>query len=372
MGKIKRIKIKSNRKFIEPGISPGLIRLSENALKPKITVYSYNAEKYITEEIANTHELELHLSQYASLTHWVDIRGLGDAKMLEYIGKKHKIHQLVLEDIVDTHQRPKLDEYDDYLFSTSRKLYLNQQLEVENEQMSFLLMPKVLISFQENYSSCTAPVIQRLKGGKGNIRSSGPSYMMYALMDVIIDEYFTLMNKLGEELETIEELLNHRPDKTVMFQAQVIKRAMIMIRRAAWPERDKINDMLRSSSPLITTETKTFLRDTYDHSMQVIDLVESSKDIATGLIEMNLSIVSNRMNEIMKVLTIISSIFIPLTFIAGVYGMNFAYNDPETGKILHHNMPELYAENGYSYTLAVMLIIALLQLVYFWRRGWLK
>jgi len=147
---------------------------------------------------------------------------------------------------------------------------------------------------------------------------------------------------------------------------------MISIRRAVWPERDKINDPLRSENPLITKETKTFLRDTYDHSMQIIDLVESYRDITTGLIDMNLSFISNRMNEIMKVLTIISSIFIPLTFIAGVYGMNFAYQDPETGKTLHRNMPELYLENGYLYTMGAMLLIALLQIVYFWRKGWLN
>ena len=147
---------------------------------------------------------------------------------------------------------------------------------------------------------------------------------------------------------------------------------MITIRRAVWPERDKLNDLIRTDTPLITAETKTFLRDTYDHSMQIIDLVESYRDITTGLIDMNLSFISNRMNEIMKVLTIISSIFIPLTFIAGVYGMNFAYQDPDTGEILHKNMPELYLHNGYLYTLGAMLLIAVLQVIYFWRKGWLN
>lgn len=145
-----------------------------------------------------------------------------------------------------------------------------------------------------------------------------------------------------------------------------------MIRRAAWPERDKINDMIRSESKLFNKQTKTFLKDTYDHCMQVIDLVESYKDVTTSLIDMNLSFISNRMNEIMKVLTIISSIFIPLTFIAGVYGMNFAYQDPKTGKVLQNNMPELYSENGYVYTMGVMVLIALVQMVYFWRKGWLS
>ena len=372
MGKIKHIKVKANRERIVSGASPGVLSISSDALKPKITIYSYSPEEFISEEIVDFNHFEDHLKKYQKLTHWVNIRGLGDIKMLEFFGAKFKVHPLVLEDILDTHQRPKLDEYDEYLFSISRKLYLNQDMEIENEQMSFLLMPNILISFQENYNSCAEPVIQRLKGGKGNIRKGGASYIMYALMDLIIDDYFTLLNKLGRELETIEEIIYRRPDKAVVFQTQEIKRALIMIRRCDLPERDKINDMLRSLSPLIREETKTFLRDTYDHSMQVIDLVESFKDIATGLIEMNFSIVSNRMNEIMKVLTIISSIFIPLTFIAGVYGMNFAYQDPETGKILHANMPELYAQNGYIYTIAGMLFIAVLQVLYFWRKGWLK
>ena len=157
-----------------------------------------------------------------------------------------------------------------------------------------------------------------------------------------------------------------------MFQTQNIKREMIMIRRAAWPERDKINDMIRSDSGLINKTTKTYLKDTYDHCMQIIDLVENYKDLTTSLVDMNLSLISHRMNEIMKVLTIISSIYIPLTFIAGIYGMNFAKQDPLTGKMLNNNMPELYMEHGYVYTMIGMLLIAILQMIYFWRKGWLN
>jgi magnesium transporter len=195
---------------------------------------------------------------------------------------------------------------------------------------------------------------------------------MYALMDIILDNYFFLINRFGEELDTLEERLYRRPDKSITIEAQEIKRAFITVRRAAWPERDKINDMLRSTSPLITDHTKLFLKDVYDHSMQIIDLVESYKEITSSLIDMYLSFVSNRTNQVMKVLTIISSIFIPLTFIAGVYGMNFAYQDPATGKILHNNMPELYAENGYLYTWIVMAVIAIAQLIFFWHKGWFR
>jgi len=257
------------------------------------------------------------------------------------------------------------------LFTVSRYLYINDEQEIVNDQLSFLTLPQMVFSFQPAYTDCFKPVVNRLRSDKGSFRTGGSSYMLYALMDLVVDEYFEVINRLGDELETLEELLYRRPEKSMMFDIQSIKRSMITIRRAVWPERDKINDLIRSESPLITRETKTFLRDTYDHSMQIIDLVESYRDITTGLIDMNLSVISNRMNEIMKVLTIISSIFIPLTFIAGVYGMNFAYQDPETGKILGKNMPELYSENGYIYTLGAMLIIALLQIIYFWRKGWL-
>ncbi|MGB4774636.1 MAG: magnesium/cobalt transporter CorA [Daejeonella sp.] len=372
MAKIRRIKIKAQKYIPLPGASPGALQLYEGALKPKITAYAYDLKNYIIREILNTAQLDDFFDEHSSFHCWVDIRGLGDLDLLNYIKNKFNIHNLVLEDITNIQQRPKLDEHDGYLFATSRMLYLNEDLEIENKQISYLLFRKVLISFQEDYNNCIEPVINRLAGGKGTIRTGGSSYLMYALMDVIIDNYFALIYKLGEELETIEELLYRKADKLLMYQTQSIKRIMISIRRAAWPERDKLNDMIRTESRLITKETKTFLKDAYDHSMQIIDLVESYRDITASLIDMNLSFISNRMNEIMKVLTIISSIFIPLTFIAGVYGMNFAYQDPQTGKVLPNNMPELYAENGYVYTMLFMFVIAVLQVIYFWRRGWLS
>jgi magnesium transporter len=372
MAKIRRIHLKSRKYIPVPGNSPGSIQLYEGALSPQIKAYSYNDSEYHCETLGSIGDLDLHLKKYPGLTHWIHIRGIGEIGLYDYLEKKFNIHKLVLEDIANIQQRPKIDEYDNYVFAVSRMLYVDPDLEIANEQISFILLPDILISFQENYTDNTQSVVHRLEAGKGNIRLSGPSYMFYALMDVVVDNYFTLIYRLGEELETIEELLYRKPDKTLMYQTQAIKRAMIMIRRAVWPERDKINDIIRSDCGLISTHTKTFLKDTYDHCMQVIDLVESYKDITSSLIDINLSLISNRMNEIVKVLTIISSIFIPLTFIAGVYGMNFAYQDPKTGRILNHNMPELYSENGYIYTIAVMLFIALVQMIYFWRKGWLS
>ena len=372
MGKIKRIRVKPNNHRSKPGSSPGLLELLESDLKPKIIIHSFDDDHYEEAEIDNFPAIDAQLAKFPNYTHWIEVMGVGDKKLFEYLEQKFKIHKLILEDISSSRQRPKLDESEDYLFAISRSLFVNENMEVDNEQLSYLLFSNILISFQQSYTSFYEPVVNRLRTDKGTIRTSGSSYILYSLMDVIVDNYFELINRLGDELETLEELLYRRPQKSMMYDIQAIKRAMIFIRRAIWPERDKINDLIRSDSPLINKETKTFLRDTYDHTMQIIDLVESYRDITTGLIDMNLSIISNRMNQIMKVLTIISSIFIPLTFIAGVYGMNFAYEDPKTGEVLHRNMPELYEENGYVYTMLAMLLIAILQIIYFWRKGWLS
>jgi len=355
-----------------PGTTPGSLNIGEDALKPTITVYSFSKDAFLKQKPKDFPELIQILEADSALNHWVDIRGFGDDSLFKSIQIHFDISLLVLEDIINTHQRPKLEEFDDYLFAISRMICLNKDQQLENEQISFILKENVLLTFQEDYTDCLDPVRTRLEEGKGNIRTSGTSYIMYTLMDMILDNYFFLINRFGDDLDTLEERLYKRPDKSITFEAQQIKRAFITVRRAVWPERDKINDMLRSTSPLITDNTKLYLKDVYDHSMQIIDLVESYKEITSSLIDMYLSFVSNRTNDVMKLLTVISSIFIPLTFIAGVYGMNFAYQDPETGKVLHKNMPELYAENGYLYTLMAMGVIAILQILFFWRRGWFR
>jgi len=372
MSRIRRISLKSKKYVPISGTSPGSIQIFESSLKPKIIIYSFKGDEFHSILVNTLEEIESGLELHPGFNQWIDIRGIGDVKLLEFLQNKFNINKLVMEDITDCRQRPKLDEYSDFLFTVSRNMYVNDKLEIENEQVSFILLPHILISFQESYALTFEPVIHRLEGGKGNIRTGETSYLLYALLDVIVDNYFTLIYKLGDELETIEQLLYRKADKTLMFQTQNIKREMIIIRRAAWPERDKINDMIRSESGLINKTTKTYLKDTYDHCMQIIDLVESYKDLTTSLVDMNLSLISHKMNEIMKVLTIISSIFIPLTFIAGIYGMNFAKQDPETGELLQKNMPELYMEHGYIYTMVGMLLIAILQMIFFWRKGWLN
>ncbi|MFA6277295.1 MAG: magnesium/cobalt transporter CorA [Pedobacter sp.] len=354
-----------------PGSSPGLVFIDENSLQPKINLHVYNADTYKVEELNNLKGLATHTAD-KKLNYWVEIKGFGSANMFELLSTDWNINKLILEDITRTYQRPKYEEYGAYDFAISRMLYLDKENCLENEQVSFILTENILFTFQEKYEDCLEPVRQRLKIGKGNIRIGGSSYLMYAIMDMIVDAYFSVLSAWGEQLDAIEDRLFEKPDKSIMYDTQLIKRNLITLRRVAWPERDKMNDILRTDSPLIDDPTKMYLRDAYDHCIQIIDMVESLKEISASNIDMYLSIISNRMNEIMKVLTIISSIFIPLTFIAGIYGMNFSREDPVTGKILPQNMPELYQEHGYEYTMLVMGLIAVAQVIYFWRKGWFK
>lgn len=354
-----------------PGSSPGLIYIDENSLKPKITLYTYNEQEYKVEELQNLNGIKAKTSN-EKLNFWIEVKGFKSVKMFETLAKELSINKLILEDITRTYQRPKFEEYNDYVFSISRMLCLDDEGALENEQVSFILTKNTLFTFQDRYEDCLDPVRKRLDLGKGNIRVGGSSYLMYALMDMIVDNYFSVLSAWSEELDGIEDRLLEKPDKTIMFDTQMIKRNLITLRRVAWPERDKMNDILRTDSHFIDEQTKLYIRDAYDHCIQIIDMVESLKEIAASNIDMYLSIISNRMNEIMKVLTIISSIFIPLTFIAGIYGMNFSREDPVTGKVMPLNMPELYAEHGYVAALVVMAVIAILQIIYFWRKGWFK
>lgn len=354
----------------EIGEMPGSVVVPKGALQPKIEIYSYNHDEIKQNTGSDISVVFEQIDSCKQHTHWILIKGLGDSDLIEQIGAKMDINRLVLEDIVHTRQRPKFEEYDQYVFLTSRLLHYHREEAAENFQLSILVKENIIISFQEKHHEYFEGVKKRLHAGKGAIRTAGSGYLAYALTDTVIDRYFNLLNKVGNALDDLEERLYESPDKSIMYEAQQTKRAMILLRRAAWPERDKINDMIRSESVLITANDKLYLRDAYDHCIQVIDLIESYKEITSSIVDMYLSLISNRMNEIMKVLTIISSIFIPLTFIAGIYGMNFARQDPVTGKIMKDNLPELYQPHGYIYTLIIMLIIALVQFLFFWKKGW--
>lgn len=369
--KSKRISFKPKRKkrLGNVGDTPGMIHIAEDALKPHINIYSYNEEELVTSKGAN---IDVILDQFKKCDqhcHWIQINGLGDMKLIEAIGEHLHINPLVLEDITSGHQRPKFEEYEHYVFAVSRIMHLNQDNELTNTQFSAIVKKNLIISLEEDHEERFEAVKTRLKGGKGSIRTGGPGYMCYALTDTIIDQYFVILACIGDSLDEVEDRLYGKADKTIMYDAQHLKRSLIAMRRAAWPERDKVNDMIRTDSLLVNDEVKTYLRDAYDHCIQIMDLIESYKEITSSVIDLYLSMVSNRMNEIMKVLTIISVIFIPLTFIAGIYGMNFSHIGID-GKVIPDNMPELFWPHGYVYALVLMLVIAVIQLYVFWKKGW--
>lgn len=365
-------KLEVNQRCLpDTGSSPGVIYLDEKSLEPKITLHTISATSYHAQPIPDLSGIIEQINTQTG-TLWIEIKGFKSLPMFEMLQNEFGINKLTLEDITRTHERPKFEEFSNYAFSVSRMLIFNEQEELENTQVSFILTGNALITFQENYHDCIQPVRERLKAGKGNIRIGGSSYIMYAIMDVIIDTYIEILGNWGDELDEIEDRLIDKPDRSIMYETQLIKRHLISMRRVSWPERDKLNDIIRSDSPFIKDQTKLYLKDAYDHCIQAIDLIDSLKEISVSNIDMYLSVISNRMNEIMKVLTIISSIFIPLTFIAGIYGMNFAKQDPVTGNLMPMNMPELYAEHGYLYTMILMLIIAVIQLIYFRNKGWFK
>src|SRR5215217_1756276 len=307
----------------EAGSSPGLIYIDEHALKPVIRLYKYNGAEYEVKELEDISHIDRIISD-KDFTYWFEIKGFKSIELFETLNISLGINKLVLEDITRTYQRPKIEEYEHYDFAVSRMLHFDENDDLDNIQVSFVLLDNTLLTFQEGYEDCLDPIRNRLKTGKGNIRTGGSSYLMYALMDIIIDKYFQILGHWGEDLDAIEDRLFEKPDRTVMYDTQMIKRSLIGIRRVLWPERDKLNDILRSDSPRISEQTKMYVKDAYDHCIQIIDIVESLKEISVTNMDMYLSIISNRMNEVMKVLTVISSIFIPLTFIAGIYGMNFS------------------------------------------------
>jgi magnesium transporter len=355
------------------GESPGTINIPKDALPPAISIASYNAQELINSDGKDINVVLDQVEKCTNHTHWVRIKGLGDAQLIEDIGTHFKINTLVLEDIANIHQRPKFDEYDDYVFLVSRLIHLTKDKELINNQFSAIVKDDFIITFEETHEEYFEAVQKRLVAGKGVIRKAGPAYLGYALTDTILDRYFALLAHVGDSLDNVEDRLYQQDaNRNIMYETQQLKRTLIIVQRASWPERDKINDMIRTDNPLITAEVKVFLRDAYDHCIQIMDLIENYKEITSNMLDIYLSMVSNRMNEIMKVLTIISVIFIPLTFIAGIYGMNFARIDPVNNKVLPDNLPELYQPHGYIYALAVMFMIAVIQVFVFWRKGWFR
>jgi magnesium transporter len=291
---------------------------------------------------------------------WINIDGLHQIEILEKIGECYGLHPLVLEDILNTDQRPKMEDYSNYIYIVLKMLDQgNKSNEIATEQISLILGPNFVFSFQEKEGDVFDPIRERIRNGKGRIRKMGADYLAYALLDSIVDNYFIILEKLSEKIEYLEEKLITRPTPETLQTIHHIKREMIFLRKAIWPLREVIGGLERNESSLIKESTKIYLRDIYDHTIQTIDTIETFRDMVSGMLDIYLSSVSNRLNSVMKVLTIIATIFMPLTFLAGIYGMNFKY------------MPELEWGWGYPVLWLIMIGIGIFMLAYFKKKNWL-
>jgi magnesium transporter len=344
-----------------PGSSPGTLIIDPQAVRPTIKIIAYDAESEIEETVQNVDAIRSYLLKWPVV--WINVEGLGDAGIIRQLGSIFDLHRLALEDVVNVHQRPKEDAYKNYYFIVARMAELQDRL--ETQQLSMFLGANYVLTFQETESTRFNPLRNRISDKSGRIRKSGPDYLAYAILDSCIDNYYPVLEKYGESIETLEDQVVLRPSNQFVSEIHEMKRDLLLLRRAVWPLREAISSLIREPSHLITDETRVYIRDCYDHTIQVIDLLENYRDIAGDLMEVYLSSVSNRLNEIMKFLTIFTTIFIPLNFIAGVYGMNF-----NTDKS-RWNMPELGWHFGYFYALALMAVLAVVMLFYFRKKGWL-
>jgi magnesium transporter len=345
---------------------PGTAPLQIDTAHPQIVLFDYNDQDIVRRDIEQIEDCVPYLD--SGLATWVDVRGLGNEETWLQLKNVFNLHPTAVEDIVHVPQRPHVEEFDNQLVIIARMVTLQDDHRgFIGEQISFVLGENYLLTVQEEpYYDCLEFVRQRLHTDKSQIRKEGLDYLMYALLDSIIDGFFPILEMYGELIESLEEEVVTSPSPQTLATIYGIKRELLILRRAIWPQRDVISTLIRDRNELISDEVRIYLRDCYDHAVQVLDIVETYRELASSLTDIYLSFVSNRMNEVMKLLTIVSSIFIPLTFIAGVYGMNF------NTQASPYNMPELNWYWGYVATLGVMLIIAIVMVIFFWRRGWFR
>ncbi len=345
-------------RYNAPGTPPAtLVPLPEQAgHKPKLRLIEYDAHSFQEREIDAIEDVldSLHDSKVS----WINVDGLGDVETLQKLGEHFRIHPLALEDVFNTGQRPHIDEYDDQLFVVLEMAYHAKEGELVFEQVSIFLGRHYVITIQEHSGDVFEPIRRRIREGLGSARFLHSDYLAYALIDAVIDQYFPLSETLGESIEDMEEEVLAAPTRDKLQQIHEFRQALAQLRRAVWPTREVLARLLRDETGLIAERTKPFLRDCLDHVLAIADLLETYRDITTSFMDLYVSSLSMRTNEIMRVLTIISSIFIPLTFIAGLYGMNFG------------NMPELHWSFGYPLVLTIMLAVALGMIAFFKVKKW--
>ena len=343
------------------GLPPGtLLHIGrERSGKTKITILDYDEAGYRERETEAVEEC-FPFKDRPTVT-WINVDGVHSGELLEKMGECYGFHPLVLEDVMNTEQRPKMEDYSEYIYIVLKMLrYNDQNGGTVSEQISLIVGPNFVFSFQEGIEGDVfGPIRERIRSDKSRIRKMGADYLAYSLIDAIVDNYFSVLERLGEKVELLEEKIVSNPATETLRSIHFLKREMIFLRKAVWPLREVISAMQRGESPLIRESTKIYLRDIYDHTIQIIDTVETLRDMVSGMLDIYLSSLSNRMNAVMKVLTIIATIFMPLTFLAGVYGMNFKY------------LPELEWRLGYPVFWIVILVITVTMLIFFKKKDWL-
>lgn len=341
------------------GLPPGsLVYVGDErqAGKPPVCLIAYGPDGMVV--TADPTNEQIRQARAASPVTWVNVDGVADSDTVRRMGELFGLHPLVLEDVMHTSQRPKLDTYDDYLYIVVRMLQARPD-GVDSEQVSLVLGQGFLLTFQETSGDIFDPVRARIRGGKGLIRNQGADYLAYALMDALVDQYFTILEQYSDAADAMEDTLVSNPDPALLQRLHHLKQDLMQLRKSVWPLRDVIGTLERGELPQVSKAIRLYLRDLYDHTVRVIETVESLRDVIGGMLDVYLSSVSNRMNEVMKVLTVMSTVFIPVTFLASIYGMNFT------------NMPELQSKYGYFGLLGAMAVIAGAMLVYFRRKRWL-
>jgi magnesium transporter len=351
--------------YNQPGTMPGLITVDQNAIPTEIFLINYNEQQATRVNNLLPEDCPKYLS--SDSTSWIDIVGLGNEDKLQALGEIFNLHPLTLEDMVNIPQRPKVEEYEDYLFIVIQMAILLDHQGFLLEQISLIVGKNYVITVQEEgkYDSLEG-VRERIRLNKGSIRQQKAGYLAYSIWDAIVDGYFPVLESYGERIEELENEILINPNERTLSKIYQIRQELLSLRRAIWPQRDTLNALLRDEYLVIDKTIKPYLRDCYDHVVQILDVIENYREFANGLMDFYLSSVSNKMNEIMKTLTVISTIFIPLTFVVGVYGMNF---NPDKSP---YNMPELEWYWGYVFVWGLMLTIALGLVLFFWRRGWFK
>ena len=351
----------------KPGTPPGtLVYEGDVPSGPvRIHVYDFNHAELVERDVDEIASLNTYVN--TTSTTWINVDGVHDAAVVDEIGRQFAIHPLTLEDIMSPHQRPKVEEYPGYTYVVLQMMhYDNDRIALRPEQVSIIIMSGVVISFQESIvGDAFDPVRQRLREGRGRLRGGGADFMLYALIDVIVDYYMFILGALGDHIDILEDDVLADPSPVIIRRISHIRREVSILRKSIWPLRDAILALERSDRPYMSEANAIYFRDVYDHAVRTIEIIESEREVLATVTDLHVSTLSYRMNEIMKVLAIIATFFLPLTFIAGVYGMNF---DPDASPL---NMPELTWHFGYPYSLLLMLAVAMGMFIYFRRKGWL-